>query len=362
MTKIREKVNLRKRTMRNGGQSLYLDWFFHGARQREFLGLYLGKDKVQNATTMRLAQQLKAKKMEELIAMEAGIPIKRFEATNITLKDYAAEVLKDYDKKNTANSMRVFVRKLPEKVVLAAVDRDMFAKILRDGWGHLNVNTQNLAASFLRLVLKKAHRAKLINEVPDLEGLIPAARPGNKVFLTMDELRLFMNVEPPTVKKKVEMSRFRWNMTKNAFLFSCFTGLRYSDMRKITWGDIQDGILVLVQQKTSEPVRIPLSANALEFLPERTKDMKDRDSIVPLPLTTFHADQKVTKLSEMAGIKKHVTFHCARHTCATLMLSYGADLFTVSKILGHTDIKTTQIYTKVLDEGKRKAVELVPKI
>jgi len=362
MTKIREKVNLRKRTMRNGGQSLYLDWFFHGARQREFLGLYLGKDKVQNATTMRLAQQLKAKKMEELIAMEAGIPIKRFEATNITLKDYAAEVLKDYDKKNTANSMRVFVRRLPEKVVLAAVDRDMFAKILRDGWGHLNVNTQNLAASFLRLVLKKAHRAKLINEVPDLEGLIPAARPGNKVFLTMDELRLFMNVEPPTVKKKVEMSRFRWNMTKNAFLFSCFTGLRYSDMRKITWGDIQDGILVLVQQKTSEPVRIPLSANALEFLPERTKDMKDRDSIFPLPVTTFHADQKVTKLSEMAGIKKHVTFHCARHTCATLMLSYGADLFTVSKILGHTDIKTTQIYTKVLDEGKRKAVELIPQI
>lgn len=362
MSKVRETVNLRKRTMKNGGQSLYLDWFFHGKREREFLGLYLGKDKVQNATTMRLAQQLKAKKMEELIAIEAGIAVKKFEATSISFRDYALEVASRYKVKNTVRSFTSAAKRIPNKIMLASVDRACLSKIIRDAWGECSQNAQNSNGAFLKLAMRQAFKEGLISQLPDFSGVVPSPKPGNKVFLTLDEIKQFMAVEPPVEKCGASAAR-RWFMIKDAFLFGCFTGLRYSDIYKAKWGDIQDGILITEQMKTKEEVRIPLSQNALQFIPQRNENVQDEDRIFDaIPGRSCHADEKLAKLVELSGIKKHITFHCSRHTCATLMLSYGADLYTVSKILGHTNVKTTQIYTKVLDEGKRKAVELVPKI
>lgn len=70
----------------------------------------------------------------------------------------------------------------------------------------------------------------------------------------------------------------------------------------------------------------------------------------------------VARAEELAGITKHISFHCARHTYATLLLTYGANIYTVSSLLGHTNVKTTQIYAKIVDENKRKTVDLIPDI
>ena len=75
-----------------------------------------------------------------------------------------------------------------------------------------------------------------------------------------------------------------------------------------------------------------------------------------------NADARLHTLTEKAGIKKHVSFHVARHTFATLTLTHGADLYTVSKLLGHANMRTTQIYAKIVDENKRKAVNLIPSL
>ncbi len=75
-----------------------------------------------------------------------------------------------------------------------------------------------------------------------------------------------------------------------------------------------------------------------------------------------NADVRLRTLVKKAEISKHVTFHVARHTFATLTLSYGADLYTVSKLLGHSNVRTTQIYAKIVDESKRKAVNMIPKL
>ena len=81
-----------------------------------------------------------------------------------------------------------------------------------------------------------------------------------------------------------------------------------------------------------------------------------------LPDQSGNADARLRTLVEHAGITKRVSFHVGRHTFATLTLTYGADLYTVSKLLGHCNIRTTQIYAKIVDENKRKAVNLIPKI
>lgn len=103
-------------------------------------------------------------------------------------------------------------------------------------------------------------------------------------------------------------------------------------------------------------------ANAIKWLPERSGQPASSRIFYKLPDQVNNADVRLRTIIKKAGISKHVTFHVARHTFATLTLTYGADLYTVSKRLGHSNIRTTQIYAKIVDESKRKAVNLIPKL
>ena len=149
---------------------------------------------------------------------------------------------------------------------------------------------------------------------------------------------------------------------KQAYLFACSCGLRLGDLLAITWKDIShDGertILATKIHKTKRPRFRPLGKQALRWKPERKEDSKDDDLI-------FH-DLKANTLNEVlnewaasAGINKNVTFHTSRHTFATTMLTLGADLYTVSKLLGHTSVRHTQIYARIVNKKKDDAVNLV---
>ena len=105
---------------------------------------------------------------------------------------------------------------------------------------------------------------------------------------------------------------------------------------------------------------LPLSENALQWLPLKGES-KSNDLVFPLPHVST-VEKFLQRWAKDAKVNKHVTFHVSRHTNATLMLYYGADIYTVSKLLGHTSVKTTQIYAKIVDENKRKAVNLIPNI
>lgn len=147
---------------------------------------------------------------------------------------------------------------------------------------------------------------------------------------------------------------------KRAALFSALTGLRHSDIQKLRWKEIniEDGSVKLhfTQKKTKGVEYMPISQQAFQLcgeprLPEQFvfEDLTD-PSWISRPLK---------KWVESANIKKNITFHCFRHTFATLQLSNGTDIYTVSKMLGHTNVKTTQIYAKVVDEKKNKASEAI---
>lgn len=147
---------------------------------------------------------------------------------------------------------------------------------------------------------------------------------------------------------------------KRAALFSALTGLRHSDIQKLTWKEVvkDEGHyrLLFTQQKTKGTEYMPISVQAYQLCGER----RDPDRLV------FEGLQDPSWISKplerwiaKSGIQKHITFHCFRHTYATLQLTNGTDIYTVSKMLGHKKVSTTQIYAKIVDEKKEQAADAI---
>jgi len=150
------------------------------------------------------------------------------------------------------------------------------------------------------------------------------------------------------------------DVLKRAALFSALTGLRHCDIQKLQWKEIQvDGDqarLNFTQQKTKGVEYMPISEQALQLCGEPRKPEQLVFEDLPDP---SWISRPLKKWIETAGITKKITFHCFRHSYATLQLSSGTDIYTVSKMLGHTNVKTTQIYAKVVDEKKNKAAQAI---
>lgn len=142
-------------------------------------------------------------------------------------------------------------------------------------------------------------------------------------------------------------------------MFSALTGLRFSDIEKLKWSEVRgtegNYYLQFRQEKTEGTENLPLSDQAISLLGERRK----LDDKVFQGLNYTHIDTFLPKWLLKAGIDKHVTFHSFRHTYATLQLASGTDIYTVSKMLGHRNLKTTQVYTKIVDEKKKEAANRI---
>lgn len=115
--------------------------------------------------------------------------------------------------------------------------------------------------------------------------------------------------------------------------------------------------VTVVMQKTQKPIYIPLGANAEKWLPKRGNE---DDLVFPGIPPSPTAERMLAAWAKAAGLSKHVTFHVARHTHATLLLTYGADIYTVSAILGHKNVTTTQIYAKIVDQKRIDAINAIP--
>ena len=148
------------------------------------------------------------------------------------------------------------------------------------------------------------------------------------------------------------------DVLKRAFLFSILTGLRHSDIQTLKWKQIQQTSkgtwqAVIVQQKTKRPDYKPVIQQALQLCGERPND---EESLVFEGLTDASWISRPLKVwIEASGIKKHITFHCGRHSFASLLLENGVDIYTIKDLMGHTNVRTTQIYTHIVNEQKEKA-------
>ena len=147
---------------------------------------------------------------------------------------------------------------------------------------------------------------------------------------------------------------------KRAALFSALTGLRHSDIKQLKWRDIvkdkEHYQLHFTQQKTNGVEYMPISDQAYSLCGERG----DADRLVFEGLQDpSWINRPVKRWIEASGITKHITFHCFRHTYATLQLTNGTDIYTVSKMLGHKKVTTTQIYAKIVDAKKNAAADAI---
>lgn len=364
-SKIKEPARLRSKKLENNNRSLYLDIYIDGKRKYEFLRLYLvpetsQEDKIRNKKTLALANAIKSQRIVDIQNKAHGFA-KSNSHDHINFVEYLRSEIGRYTASGSIKYAKIIgciIRHLiayhGERTCFKDVDKS-YLKGYVDYLNGANLarSTQYLYFKMVVVSLNRAVREGIIDRNPadniSREDCPSPAR-NMRVHLTFEELKLLM------------ATPCRYDHIKRAFLFSCFCGLRFSDVQRISWDNIEyikEGTaqLKIIQKKTSEPLYIPLSVNALEQLPAQTKD----GIIFELP-TLGTIEITLRKWARTAGINKHITFHIARHTYAVLLLSFGADLYTVSKLLGHTSIHTTQIYAQIADKKKTEAVNLIPSI
>lgn len=375
--KFKEVVKLRFKDLAGGGKSLFLDYHVNGARRKEYLKMYLVPektpfDKATNAATLRAATAIKSERARQLVNGEADI---RDTDCKIMLLDYTQHRADELRRKakengrgqqtaalNVERAAKHLARYIAEEygksdVRLSDVDKpfmENFGFYLRGG--KLAKTTQRMYYNLIAATLNGAEKNGIIPRSParqvNVRDIFGKKEASERAYLTAEELQRLIATPPKkTIHKDVT----------TAFLFSCFCGLRWSDIVTLKWGDVHtDGTGWRIEKrmvKTQELLYLPLSDAARQYMPERGSKT-DTDNVFAMPCDIY-TNRLLAKWVEAAGITKHITFHCARHTFATLMLTQGADLYTTSKLLGHSNIQTTQIYAKIIDQKKTEAVNLL---
>lgn len=373
--KHKESATLRFRQLSDGRKSIYLDIRVDGNRQSRTLGLYLLPETdfvstQKNKEILAQAEKIKEETIIEKMYARSGLYDRSF-LGHTKLVDWMQQF---YDKQTTEEKsdtmlrailrLKDEIRNFDPDIALEEVDLDFannFAEYLRNrdamhstATGKICNNSVLFNLSMVSTALNYARRERIIHRNPFLDAHFNSMREDTHIgFLTTNEVCRMMD------------AYCRKPALKTAFMFGCFTGLRYSDIMALTWKNvIMDGEhwrLEFYQMKTSEFVSAPLSKMAILYLPKYKKSYsKDRKvfeyiehSLIKKPLERW---------AKNAGITKRLTFHMSRHTFACLCIEAGIDIYTIGKLLGHRSIKSTQVYSDVMDGRKESAVSLLDQL
>jgi integrase len=377
--KAKEPVKIRFKKLANGNQSIYLAYWNGDKWKYEFLKkLYIVPDnELANKETLKLAKAIQSQRIVELqnnvhgFSNNAG----RSKVNLLTyIKNIAEKKLAKWNGNIRSSGYQQYMALCKHikqysgtKTTFKEMDKKFcigFIDYLKTATNPNNIqrlplseNTQYGYIGKFEYILNCATTDEIISNNP-FKQIKPENKPKKRqsevCYLTFEEVKTLENTPLPSC------------MVKEAFLFSCYTGLRFSDVQNLTWNKLQkdgngDTFISYIQKKTKKQEYLPIPRKTIEFLPDRS-GAKDTDKVFSYLPSGGYTNLQLKVWAALAGLKKHLTFHVARHTYATLHLTLETPIEVVSKNLGHSDIQTTQIYAKVINQAQRAAVDKLDSI
>ncbi|HWR31184.1 MAG TPA: tyrosine-type recombinase/integrase [Negativicutes bacterium] len=347
-------VEVREKPISDGRLSLYLQIYVRGQKpKKEFLGIYvLAKPKTavqrEENTKQRAIADLKASERKLQLSQNGGIIHSK---SSLTIAEYCRDIGKDKKAKKTQANWKETADHLDKAGIgsiqlssLTVQDCQAFRAYFTNG--KLAQSSQAKYFGLFRTAIRDAHLANFIKI--GLHDRVSSIARGNatKEFLRQHELDTLFSTP------------VRSQVTRKAFLFSCLTGMRHSDIRALKWSnvhDLPDGNCELRYEmvKTGKDHILPIGTQVRQVLGDRKKP---GDKALPDTPCIQTVNYTIHRWRARAGIPKKITFHSGRHTFATLALSNGVPLKVVSDYLGHSSITQTEVYARLLEDERDRYV------
>lgn len=344
-------IKIREKKLKSGRKSLYLDIYHNGKRNYEFLKIgHLTGDRKSDKEIEEKAKAIKSKRELQLFNETYDFEKKD---DDLLFTDYMQNIASEFEDKGNRNINTVLshVREYGKKdISFNEVDAKWVQGFKEYALTKVKQNTARTYLLILQSVLNKAQKKGLIKRNPTNEVDNIAKDEPKIEYLTDEELNRLWDAD---IKR---------SDVKRAFLFSAYTGLRLSDVQRLKWNDIEEikkngdayKQVAIKMKKTNELIYIPISKKAEELL-----KVKHRISEYVFDISPSIVEYWLPKWAKKAKVEKHLHFHMSRHTFATRLLNKGINIFTVSKLLGHTSIEHTQKYLHLQDTDKKTAIDVL---
>lgn len=329
-------VKIRHVHSKSGRLVLYLEHYHNRSREKLFLGAFLTMDPNQRARDeqmLRYVLSIRDSKEKEILVGNSMQSSKKV----LGFMEYAKQAVASKKPKNRSgyyDAINSFSRVFPS-MSISDISPEK-AKRYYEHIGQLKPSSINHYIIALRHICSLAMKDGYLSVNPFV-GIKCLKAHQEREFLTISEL------------KKLEKTECGNEEVKRAFIWSCYTGMRYGDVLKLTYQQIKEGVLTFQQSKTGSFERMKLPQKALEIAQD------GKGLIFALP-TYKNMRKHLKNWVANAGIEKHITFHSSRHTFATTLITLNIDVYVVSKLLGHSSVVTTMIYAKLVDQKKDEAM------
>lgn len=369
-------ITLFKRKLKNGRTSLYVNYSTNGKRRKESLGIILEvpKDKAireSNNEKLRIAKcivlqrelsylQNNYKTYLPSVLSETESEKSSETEVHVNLLESFNEYIAQYSNKDIrlVKAAKVQLREYINSDILLPVHVTNsfclgFQKFLNSKYkGNTPAHYFKKFKMFLGYCIEKNYIE--INPASNIRT--PQHNAITKNILTPEEI------------SKMAYTACKSPELKRAFLFACYSGLRWSDVVNLKMSDIdyESRILTITQQKVSKSsscavLHLYLCNSAVRLLNKNSQTQHGEENVFSLPSHAYALKILKDWISE-AGIRKHITFHCARHTFVTLLISNGVDIKTVSSLAGHSTTRHTETYMHIIDKNKEKAIDSMPEL
>ena len=348
-------VQLRCRESKSGNKNYFLDIHHKGERWREFLKIKIVPRDPAKSEKKRIIDKIRINRELELLSNETGYTPMHLKKLNFFV--FADDFLKQYRKHDIrmiGSAIKKFTKFANNPKLNISQITPSFMEKFKDYLIYdagLTGETPHNYFSRFKKILKSAKIKGYFKEMPTAD--IRFKNPNRdetikKQVLNIEELQLLAT----TLCGNQEVKR--------AFLFACYTSLGLAEIRDLKWIDIRNDRLVTYRKKTGHPINNRLNSTALRIIGER----KDKENYIfdVQSISTEGVNKNIRNWTEKADINKHITFYCARHTFACLLLMNGANLKTVADAMGHRSTKSTLKYLNYVQKLQDEAIDNLPTI